>query len=716
MKILKILIKTSYLVSFFSLASAQNLKIENVKFLLQVDPKSLTTTLYDKDKQTTAHLAQSVIDEKEFQLLKNRIHYPHKNLSISFVLNHSHLKISIESQKQQSFVYPKIHIPKTHQLIVPHHEGRYIPLHHQSWLEYLQKDDWNTTESLTMPFWGIKSDQLLTTYIFENPFHNTISFKEHEKTVVMSMAHQFSHDDQRQEFTIYLDKPSNVIQPALHFRKTLQEKNQIVSLEDKMKVAPQIRQLIGAPHAYIWGGQAISHFDIKKRKWQDLAKVLQTLSIKKKFSSNDIKMINEVAKSEFLSKYQKREFTKLLSEIYLDNPDVVKKHLSKFLIEEKKWGNGISTKLIDQLEQNGFSRFLLVTEGWQDIERRPHVADYARKKGYLLGTYDSFHSIHNPKTLGSDQSWLTAQFDESLYKKGAILKADGTPRRGFKGIGYKLSPKTARPYVEDRVKENFSKVNYSYYFVDADAFGEYYDDFRPNNRLSQQDDVKERVDRLNWIFQTFQVPIGSEGGFYQFAPVQVVAEGIFIPVIAWSDQDMKKNKKSPFYLGRYWTPDMPEVFFKSVPMKKKYIEQYIDPRYRLPLYEVVFHDSVLATAHWGYSSLKFHNVEKMVYLTEMLYQVAPLYHLNLDNAHQLLKKIKPRFESFLETHSYSYQFPLQSFEFLTSDRLVQKATYGELTIVVNFSKQNFQYQNKRLPAMSGFAINDAVKPKIQIQF
>ena len=184
----------------------------------------------------------------------------------------------------------------------------------------------------------------------------------------------------------------------------------------------------------------------------------------------------------------------------------------------------------------------------------------------MFGTYDSFHSIHDPAIADTDSSWPTAQFDQDLYDTGAVIRANGEPIRGFQGVGFRLSPIAARPYVEQRVNGNFDRVNYSYYFGDADAYGEFADDYNPATLLTQREDAQARIDRLRWIMETFQVPIGSEGGFYQFAPVLTVAEGIFMPVIGWGDEDMS-DRNSPYFIGTYYPPDAPNVFVQSAPLK-----------------------------------------------------------------------------------------------------------------------------------------------------
>lgn len=249
---------------------------------------------------------------------------------------------------------------------------------------------------------------------------------------------------------------------------------------------------------------------------------------------------------------------------------------------------------------------------------------------------------------------------------------------------------------------------YSYYFVDCDAFGEYYDDYTPERTVSQRQDVESRLKRLEWISNKFGVPIGSEGGYYMFATIISIAEGIFTPVIGWGDPDMT-NKASKYYLGRYYPPDEPEVVFKPTELKDIYVHLYFDPRFRLPLYEAVFHDSVITSAHWDYSSLKFSNVEKMSAITEILYQVPPLYHLNLSVLERNKDKIIRHSQLFGRTHSYSYKYTMTGFEFLTSDRGVQKSTFGDLVLVANYSKENYTYKGTKIPCNSILILKDGHK-------
>ncbi len=367
------------------------------------------------------------------------------------------------------------------------------------------------------------------------------------------------------------------------------------------------------------------------------------------------------------------------------------------------WGDGVSVKMLERFQQAGLDRLRLCVDGWEEVEKQPDLAKRADEMGYLFGIYDSFHSIHDPALQGTDDTWPTAQFDRELWERGKILRRNGKPRGGFKGIGAQLSPLAARPYVEQRVRRNMANVPYSYYFVDCDAFGEVYDDYSPLHLAGQADDAAARIDRLRWIGDTFKVPVGSEGGCHLFAGAIHVSEGIFGSMFGWGDPDMD-DKDSKYYLGAYYPPEGPAVFFRQVPIKEKYELLYYDPRYRLPLYETVFHDSVVATHHWRNASLKFENIIETVAMTELLYMAPPLYHMNLDEFAKHGEAMKNHYEFFSPLHRELGFARMTSFDWLSSDRLLQRTTFDDrVELIANYSTEARLSDGVTIPGRSFLA-------------
>ncbi len=729
------------------------IQLESDALIATINPSTLETKLRKKGIDKEMKLISDPVFNRDDAVVgkKNQsIYYSELKARITFTLDNNVLKLTSHAEKPQSLNWPTIKMAKKDTaLIWPHFEGNYIPLNDAVWTEYLQKNEWNTLEHQYMPFWGIETGKEMVSYIIENPFHNSIKFTEKADDFYLNFTHTFTdNNDLTKPVTIrvYLDHNESPITPAKHFRQLLKEQNSFVTLDDKMKIAPRIKKMIGAPHAYVWDGSAFTVKDVQQNEWISFTKAIvkqvngsEFTPGKKIFKllSHKRNSILKMSQSKQAEEHLKRQIAASLSEILLsprfydkriwpqkalsqehkntvnklETPQSVPKDelvalnsyllyssFQEYLTKPSGWGNGLSTRMIDKLSQNGFDKFLLSFDvSWEKAEVRPEVAKYAEEKGFLYGPYDSFDSVHDPQS----EQWLTAKFNQKLYDEGRILKLNGQPYKGFNGIGYKLSPIFARSEIEKRVTENFKNVPYSYYFIDCDAYGEFWDDYSPGRNVSQSEDAAARVDRVNWIFENFKVPVGSEGGSYLFAKSLAVAEGVFFPTIGWGDADIEHdNEMSKYFVGAPYPPEEPENHFKSVPLKEKYVHLFSDPRFRLPLYEAVFHDSIITSSHYASSSLKFANIAETNALTEILYQVAPLYQLNLDRFEQDKEQIKHQSKVFEKTHSYSYQYALESFDYLTPDRNVQKTTFGDLELVANYKSSPVNYKGSVIPARS----------------
>jgi hypothetical protein len=357
------------------------------------------------------------------------------------------------------------------------------------------------------------------------------------------------------------------------------------------------------------------------------------------------------------------------------------------------WGNGVSSNMIHQLAAAGFDRLWLGSDGWEGFQERPETIAAAKQAGFLIGPYDSYHSIHRP---GEPDTWATAQFDAALYESGAIVNADGSKRRGFKQKGFLLSPDAARSYVEKRVAGLMAVFHANSWFIDCDGFGDFFDDYSPGHPATQQSDMQARISRMAWIRDTFGAVIGTEGCSAGVAGTIHFAHGVMTPVIGWGDRELS-NKQSKYYLGGYYPPEEPRVFFKPVPFKEEHRYIYFEPRSRLPLFQTAFHDSVIATHHWLFASLKARDEAPTVELLELLYQIPPLYHLNGAEFQKRRVQIKRHYDFFSPLHRETALLPLTDFQWLTPNGTVQRTVFGgRIELVANFGATDFRHGDATL--------------------
>ena len=633
-------------------------------------------------------------------------------LRVSLELKHEGLAVHLLSEKTGEITFPILpENEATKGWILPMFEGVYAPRGDDRWASFLTNHgEMDTTAELTMPFLGMDCGDFTLTCIITNAFNNTLQFEQTPgKYLQARLTHKFTRNHPVKECGFFFVLGTNSpVEPARIYRDWLIKRGEFVTMAEKIRKTPEAAKLPGAAHIYLWGSDLITPGDVLN--WKQFAKDLQargeaeTPSPGKQvwalMKPEARKYVSELSKTEWPDKYTERQITEDLSRILQDRnfyeksfwpdglqaPDtlaVLKRERSDWTRAEtcrvnsqllaaafpgllarlEDWGDGICPKMVEQLAAAGFDRLWLGSGSWDEFEERPETVVAARQAGYLIGPYDSYNSIHRPN---DPDTWETSQFDQALYDTGGIVNADGSKRRGFKKKGFTLSPVAARPYVEKRVNGLMKSFAANSWFMDCDGFGDYFDDYSEKHPATQQSDMQARNARMAWIRDTYGAVVGSEGCSAGVAPTIFFAHGVMTPVIGWGDPDLT-DKKSKYYLGKYYPPEEPEVFFKPVPVKEEYRYIYFEPRFRLPLFEAVFHDSVVATHHWSFASLKSKDQAGTVELLELLYNVPPLYHLNVPEFQKRKQQIKRHYDFFSPLHRETATMPMTDFKWLTED-------------------------------------------------
>jgi hypothetical protein len=688
-------------------------QLSGKRWNVSIKPERLAVQARLPDGRAVAISAAREADARvaDLKLQGDRITWnlPDENIAVAMALTDDVLDVEFRATSPGQFTWPIVaHDQSIVAFILPMFEGLYVPTEGQAWATFLlNQSPLDTTTGLSMPFWGVDIIGGHTlTYIITNPYNNELEFTRTGERLGLKLTHEFTRNnvEKRFGFRIHLGDRSPVT-PAKIYRQHLLQTDQFVSLKQKIERTPDAAKLLGAPHIYLWGDNLIARGDVKDYK--ALARRLpETPRIWDKFDEDARKVVRAIPDAEFVDNFQKGQVVEALARV-LKTGDVTPAQLCEafpgiFVEPPESWGDGLAPKMIDALATAGIDRAWLGAPGWDAMKHRPDVTRKAIAAGYLVGPYDSYHSIHVP---GEADTWETAQFDQHLYDTGGIVKADGSKRKGFKQKGYVLSPAAARPHLEKRVTKLMSRFKCNSWFMDCDAFGEVFDDYSPDHPATQAEDARERVGRMAWIRDTFAAVIGSEGGSAYATAVIHFSHGVMTPVVAWGDPDLMKDKQSKFYLGGWWPPDAPAVFFKQVPMKDEHRLVYADPRFRLPLYQIVFHDSVVATHQWGYGSLKFDDPGRTRELLELLYNVPPLYHLNLAEWDKRKDHITAHHKFFAPLHREAGVLPMSDFRWLSDDRLVQRTSFGGTTVelVANFGDATYHGDGFDVPPHSVLA-------------
>jgi len=363
------------------------------------------------------------------------------------------------------------------------------------------------------------------------------------------------------------------------------------------------------------------------------------------------------------------------------------------------WGGGLSVATIKALQEAGLAHLWLgAGDGWEGGLWHPEAVRAGVTAGYLVAPYDSYETALPP---GQEPDWATANLGEKAYRDGAIVREDGSPRAGFRQAGHYTDPRAVRPLLQQRIRVVQAATGFNSWFLDAYAAGMVFDSYRPHAPMTQAQMADANVESARWVSETLRMPVGSESGNAVTARGIFFAHGMQTPVIGWGDPDLQRDAKSPYFLGGWYPDEQPSVFFKPVPMKEPYRTVYFDPAYRLPLYQAVFHDSVITTHHWLFDSLKLSNVRVENELTQLLYNVPPLYHLNADTLAARLPFLQRQDAFFRPLHERLATQALIGFRWLSPDRNVQRTEFADGSrLVANFSDTERTVGGQSLAARS----------------
>lgn len=287
--------------------------------------------------------------------------------------------------------------------------------------------------------------------------------------------------------------------------------------------------------------------------------------------------------------------------------------------------------------------------------------------------------------------------DTSLYETATITNAKGEKLAGFQKEGRKLNPTRSLPSVKTRMDRILDyDYDFNAWFIDVDAAGEVHDDYSPEHTTTQNEDLLARLERMAYIRDYADVVIGSEGGNDYASTTIAFAHGLETPAFSWVDPDMKENKESPYYVGRYYSPTggVPEVFAKQVPLKELYEKIFISPEYSIPLFKLVYNDSVISSYQWLWGTFKIEDQVESRMLQEILYNTPPMYHIDRTEWDKHKEQITSHNKVWIPFNKQAITKEMTNFEFLTTDRLVQMTEYGDiLKVVTNFSSEPFSYDN-----------------------
>lgn len=718
-------------------------EVATKEFEFDVNPKTfeLSFQIEGEKQQVSKPLPEKEVSEFKDEGDAVTWQYPKENMEISIQKESDYLDVSIKSKTLQTseFTWPSVEADSYY---LPINEGKHIPSDDEDWKQYFSNNEYDVIEYFSMQFFTLNRADYAIVFVIENPFNNQIQFST-EDNITFNFKHEFPSINEEKEygFRIYVTD-NNPVNVSKIYKNYIIEQGQFITLSEKAANNENISKLYGAPFVYFWDKSIISEADIQWNEFRTklsptLKNWIQELLLTKVEEGAEMaEAFDTLISLDYTDKYTKNQVLKglnavmMLEEFYDEmvfthlsgemktivssgisqlnavqliefNKQLLKSELGNILNPTDEWASSKTIDVIKEMYDAGLTKMWIGLDDWNSAYMNPIFIKVANQLGYLVGPYDSYHSIHQP----GKEEWETAKFeDQSLFEEATIEDESGEKYEGFQGVGRKLNPTLSLDSVKNRVRTILeTNVAFNSWFIDCDATGEIYDDYSADHPTTQKQDLQARLERMAYIRDQYQMVIGSEGG-NDFANQTIAfAHGISTPEFSWMDTDMKKNKESEYYVGRYYSSygGVPEVFSKQVPVKEQYKKIFMDMTYTIPLYKLVYNDSTITTHHWLWGTLKVEDEVARRMLYEVAYNIPPLYHLDEYEWTEHQEEIISHTKIWSEFSQTAIQQEMTDFKILSEDRLVQMTQYGEnLKVLVNFSDESRAVEDMTLEPQS----------------
>ncbi|MHC4788637.1 MAG: glycoside hydrolase, partial [Planctomycetota bacterium] len=281
-----------------------------------------------------------------------------------------------------------------------------------------------------------------------------------------------------------------------------------------------------------------------------------------------------------------------------------------------------------------------------------------------------------PRLRGAHGDWPGEAWPEDL-----MISADGPWTRGWAvkdkegnwvhcGV---LCDSRAPAYARERISEELATHPYRCRFIDTTTASPWRECYHPAHPMTRTESRIWKMALLRLVGEEFGVVTGSETGHDAAVPCVDYFEGMLS-------------------LGPYRVPDAGrnmQRLWHEVPERVARFQ--VGHYYRLPLWELVYHDCVVAQWYWGDYNNKLPAVWKQRDLLNALYGTPPMFMF--DRA--LWEGQRDRFvasyqESAPVVRACGYSEMLQH-RWLTEDHAVQQSRFeGGLSVTVNFGDVPFR--------------------------
>ncbi|MBQ0101736.1 MAG: hypothetical protein KBT31_02960, partial [Firmicutes bacterium] len=348
-------------------------------------------------------------------------------------------------------------------------------------------------------------------------------------------------------------------------------------------------------------------------------------------------------------------------------------------------------RVADDMKKRGIDRVM-----WSIFDENldSETLEYVKSKGYLTTVYEVFADvIQRPMvSLMTEARVKRCESRLSYWPDGIAVDKDGCLMKAWQLMGkdgryYYQSRMCDEKCVDlalERIPSMLEKYKLDGWFLDV-VYGTAFECYSPEHPTTrtQSMDAKRRLTKL---IEELGLVCGTEIGREDGVPYVVYNEGML------SINEWRANQAGRRMATVYELDEIDDVV-------KKYSLGY---RYRVPLWELVFHDCMISYWYWGDSHNCCPDLMPLRDLFLNLYGLPPLFSFSVDNWDRLADKIERSYKNTSPLAKEVGYEKMTSFEYLSDDFSVQRTAFSNgVRVTVNFGDDDFTLAAGRIVPAKG---------------
>ena len=325
------------------------------------------------------------------------------------------------------------------------------------------------------------------------------------------------------------------------------------------------------------------------------------------------------------------------------------------------------------LQESGINRIL-----WSR-RASPDQLELMNRMGVLTGRYDIFQDCMDPsiypRLRGIHPDWTSEGWPDQIVINANGDWAKGWPVETKDGERYpcaRLCDLHRLSFAEERVTEELATHPYRARFIDTSTAAPWSECYHPDHPTTRTQSREARMRVLEYMSRDSRLVTGSETGHDAAVPYLHYFEGMMS-------------------LGHYRVPDAGRRMSETWETPPSDLAVFQTGHYfRLPLWELVYHDCVVSTWYWGDYNNKLPTLWRRRDLWNALYGSAPMFMFTTESFAEEPDRFAESYRTATPVARETAHREMLSHEWLTADHTVQRTTFeGGKTVTVNFGNRPF---------------------------